>query len=208
MERSNKKFDIKILTLVMLIMSLVLLVSGITFALYSNLLMGTTSNVINTGTLYFTYTEGDFVTNGIKIENAYPISDDIGKTLMGDNKYFDFVVNAETTIGDIDYEIVVLKEDDSTLQDKYVKIYLTDITSGMETPSDIVLNNGDVKTYEELESSTRQSGKIVYLGKVKNNTLNYQRKFRLRMWMSDNVTMEDDIFGKSFSVKVNVLGVQ
>lgn len=207
MERC-KKYDIKILILVMLIMSLVLLVSGITFALYSNLLSGTTSNVINTGTLYFTYTEGDFVTNGIKIDNAYPISDNIGKNLIGDNKYFDFVVNGETTIGDIDYEIVVLKEDSSTLQDKCVKIYLTDITSGMESPSEIVLNGDVVKTYEELESSTKQSGKIVYLGKVKNNTLNYQRKFRLRMWMSDNVTMEDDIFGKSFSVKVNVLGVQ
>lgn len=207
MERS-KKYDIKILILVMLIMSLVLLVSGITFALYSNLLTGTTSNVINTGTLYFTYTEGDFVTNGIKIDNAYPISDDIGKNLMGDNKYFDFVVNGETTIGDIDYEIVVLKEDTSTLDNKYVKIYLTDITSGIEVPSDLVINEDKVKTYEELQSSTKQSGKIVYLGKVKNNTLNYQRKFRLRMWMSDDVTMEDDIFGKSFSVKVNVLGVQ
>ena len=206
--KRSKKYDIKILILVMLIISLVLLVSGITFALYSNLLTGTTSNVINTGTLYFTYTEGDFVTNGIKIDNAFPISDDIGKSLIGDNKYFDFVVNGETTIGDIDYEIVVLKEDSSTLQDKYVKIYLTDITSGTEIPSDIVLNEEKVKTYEELQSSTKQSGKIVYLGKVKNNTFNYQRKFRLRMWMSDNVTMEDDIFGKSFSVKVNVLGVQ
>lgn len=207
MMRSDK-FDIKILTLVMLIISLILLVSGITFALYSNFLAGTTSNVINTGTLYFTYTEGDFVTNGIKIDNAYPISDEVGKSMMGDNKYFDFVVNAETTIGDIDYEIVVLKEDSSTLQDKYVKIYLTDITTVDEVPSEIVLNGDDVKTYEELQSSTKQEGKIVYLGKVKNNTLNYQRKFRLRMWMGDKVTLEDDIFGKSFSVKVNVLGVQ
>lgn len=206
--KKSDNFDIKVLTLVMLIMSLVLLVSGITFAIYSNLLTGTTSNVINTGTLYFTYTEGDFVTNGIKISNAYPLSDNVGKSLMGDNKYFDFVVNSETTIGDIDYEIVVLKENYSTLQDKYVKIYLTDITTGTEIPSDIVLNNNVVKTYEELESSKKQNGKIIYLGKVKNNTLNYQRKFRLRMWMSDIATIEDDIFGKSFSVKVNVLGVQ
>ena len=89
----------------------------------------------------------------------------------------------------------------------FLNIIKLDFISKLENKV-LVLNEEIVKTYEDLEDSTKQSGKIVYLGKVNNNTLNYQRKFRLRMWMSDNVTIEDDIFGKSFSVRVNVLGIQ
>lgn len=204
----NKKFDIKILILVMLIMSLILLVSGITYSLYFKLVEGTTSNVINTGKVYFTYTEGNFITNGIKIENAFPVSDAVGKSMVGDNNYFDFAVNGETTIGDVNYEIVVLKEYISTLQDNHVKIYLTEVSGYNEVPCDLVLNNGIVKTYAELQDSTKQEGKIVYLGTIKNNTINYQKNFRLRMWISDSIGQTDDIYAKRFSIKVNVLGVQ
>lgn len=207
MER-KKIFDIKVLILVMLIMSLTLLVSGITYSLYQKLVEGTTSNVISTGKVYFTYTEGDFETNGIKVENAYPVSDAVGKSQMGNNNYFDFAVNGETTVGDINYEIVVLKEYISTLQDNHVKIYLTEVSGYNEVPCDLALNNGVVKTYAELQSSTKQDGKIIYQGTIKNNSVNYQKNFRLRMWISDNIGQTDDIYAKRFSVKVNVLGVQ
>lgn len=204
----DKYNNLKILTLVILIFSLVLLLLGITYAIYRNFLEGTTSNLISTGTLSFVYNEDDFVKNGIKIDNAFPIPDSVGKNLVGEHQYFDFSVTGKTTVGDLNYEIVVIKQEDSTLADRYVKIYLTEKTGTVETPSDIVLNNEIIKTFEELENSKDQDGKIVYLGTIKNNTLNYQKDFRLRMWMSDNVSSDDDIYDKRFSVKVGVLAVQ
>lgn len=208
MRDKDRYNNIKILTLVMLIFSLVLLVLGITYAIYTKFLEGTTSNVISTGTLSFAYNEGDFVTNGIMIDNAYPIPDNVGKNLTGEKEYFDFSVVGKTTVGDINYEVVVVKQDNSTLADRFVKIYLTEINGTIETPVDVVLNNGEVKSFEELESSQSQEGKIAYLGTIKDRTMNYKKEFRLRMWMSDKATSTDDIFDKQFSVKVSVLAVQ
>jgi len=208
MSNKDKYNRIKILTLVVLIFSLVLLVLGITYAIYRNFLEGTTSNIINTGTLAFSYNEGDFVTNGVFIDNAYPIPDSAGKNLTGEKEYFDFSVIGQTSTGDINYEVVVVKQDNSTLADKFVKIYLTEINGTIETPSDIVIDDGIVKTFEELENSDTQEGKITYLGTIKNNTMNYKKEFRLRMWMSDTALITDDIFNKEFSVKVAVSAVQ
>lgn len=204
--KKNKNLDIKIFILVTLIFSLVLLFGGITYALYKNVLKGTTDNVIETGTLYFAYKEGNMTENGVNITNAFPISDDIGKVKTGANNYFDFSVKSKTTVGDLKYEVVVNKLDTSTMKDEYVKIYLTEIVGQKEIPSKIVMNNDIVKTYKELDNSNLQTGKIIYEGEVKNNSLHYQKDFRLRMWMSDNIKNNIDIYNKSFSVKVNVLG--
>lgn len=204
----KKKFDLRIFTLVCLIFSLIIIMFGVTFAIYSNLLKGNTSNIINTGKLYFAYNEGDFLENGVQIHDAYPISDSTGKALTGANKYFDFSVNGETTVGDINYEVVAVKQPGSTLNDDTVKVYLTKLNGSNETPSDIVMKGDVVRKFSELDDSQNQEGKILYIDKVPNYSTNYVQNFRLRMWISDDVDNDADIFRKSFSVKVNVLGVQ
>ena len=164
---------------------------------------GTTSNIITTGNISFAYTEGDFVGNGIKITNALPISDEEGKILFGANNYFDFSINGNSSVNDVNYEIVVNKDASSTMDDGNIKIYLTEITAAGEVPSELVINNS-VKTYSELNDSTKQNGKIVYLGTMKNNTSNYNKKFRLRMWIASDVDFTE-VMGKELSVKVNVV---
>lgn len=206
--KNRNKFDIRILSLVMLFFTLIILVIGITYSLYYKLLEGSTSNLINTGTLYFSYNEGDFVSNGIDISNAYPISDSIGKNLIGKNEYFDFSVHGKTTVGDVNYEVVVLKQPNTTMHENFVKIYVTELIAGNEIPLSLVVDGNEIKTYDKLDDSKDQDGKIIYLGSIKDNTLNYTKNFRLRMWISDNAKATDDIYGKTFSVKVNVIGVQ
>lgn len=204
--KKNKNLDIKIFILVTLIFSLILLFGGITFALYKNLLKGSTNNVIETGTLYFTYNEDVNSNNGINISNAFPISDEVGKVKTGKNNYFDFSIKSKTTVGDLKYEVVVNKLDNSTMKDEYVKVYVTEINGQKEMPSNLVLKDGVIKTYNELINSKIQSGKIVYEGEIKNNSLNYNKNLRLRLWMSDKSINKPDIYNKTFSVKVNVIG--
>ncbi|MEE1315661.1 MAG: hypothetical protein U0K35_00335, partial [Prevotella sp.] len=63
--------------------------------------------------------------NGINIKDALPISDRTGKALSGANQYFDFSVSSVATFAEIDYQIYVVKQDNSTLPDEWVKVYLT-----------------------------------------------------------------------------------
>ena len=58
------------------ILSIVLITTGITYAFFSYAGVGTTDNTITTDTITFLYTEVDGVGNGIKLENAFPISDE------------------------------------------------------------------------------------------------------------------------------------
>ena len=60
---------LKLTTLVILVFSLVLLVFGATYAICSNLILGTTDNILEAGLLSFSFNEDAFLGNGINIEN-------------------------------------------------------------------------------------------------------------------------------------------
>ena len=75
-ERSNK------LIIIILLVLLLVLVIGVSYSLYIYSGEGKQNNTISTGDLIFSYTES---TNGIYIDNAMPLSDDIGKELKCDN---------------------------------------------------------------------------------------------------------------------------
>ena len=60
------------------VLSLVLITAGVTYAFFSYTKEGETANTISTGTITFYYDEQEAEGNGIKIENALPISDKEG----------------------------------------------------------------------------------------------------------------------------------
>ena len=204
MNRMESRVVIKT-TIILLVLSLFLLLGGVTFAIYSKFLKGTTNNVIQAGSISFSYNEETFDGNGVKIENAYRISDEAGKALNGTNQYFDFSVNALSTISTISYQIVVLKQEQSTLNDKYAKIYVTTRNGNSEVASRLVQSNNRVLTYSELVSTKDGTGKIVYNGTVPKSKKNYHQEFRLRLWIADDVQLTDFIDNKVFSVKVKVI---
>ncbi len=192
-------------TIFLLICSLVLLLVGVTYALYFKFLKGTTSNFIQAGSISFSYNEDQTRGNGVRIENAYQTPDSFGKVMSGTNQYFDFSVNANSTLADVSYQVIVLKQPNSTLNEDYAKIYLTTKNGSVETASPLVEKNQKVLTYGELNFSHDKTGKVVYTGVVPKNEKNYHQEFRLRMWLADDRQILGSLDQKIFSVKVKVV---
>ena len=196
----NKKKAL-ILSIIGLI-GLVVVTVGITYAIFTYTKLGTTDNTVTSGTLKFLYTENTGVKTGIQLTNALPISDTQGKALDGDNNVFDFSIEATNTGTEaIPYEVTLRKKADSTLEENYVKVYLTDRTETTEKEELAVIK------YSKLPQTNIDVGseieKTIYNGSVDGNTTNYKKDFRLRMWVDDT---EDsgDIYGKEFTAMVNV----
>ena len=200
MNKNNKK-KVLILSIIGLI-GLIVITIGITYAIFTYTKLGTTDNTVTSGTLKFLYTENTGVKTGIKLTNALPISDTQGKVLDGDNNVFDFSIEATNTGTEaIPYEVTLRKKADSTLEENYVKVYLTDSTETTEKEELAVIK------YSKLPQTNIDVGseieKTIYNGNVDGNTTNYKKDFRLRMWVDDTED-SSDIYGKKFTAMVNV----
>lgn len=205
MEKVNKN----IMFVVLLFISMILIFTGISIAVFNYFGTGMTNNVIQTGKIIFSYNEEGGVSNGINIQDALPVPDETGKVLSGSHEYFEFSVSATTPNTNLTYEIVAKKGEDSTLDEKYVKIYLTSFEGNSEVATPLSTNNGNVVTYSELKDTTNQflEGKTIYYGTVKAGEVSYGKRFCLRMWIkeSDEEGYDfSDINDKTFSVKVDV----
>lgn len=181
-----------------LLILLVILVLGFTYAVFSYKGFGVKKNTVQTGQLTFSYTENS---DGIAITDAFPVSDEVGKRMKGNvnnNRYFDFSVSCKLSgTKSIQYEIYSIKENvDNELDSKYVKIYLTDSTN------EIPMSGYDdvVPVYSELDDSkVSDQAKRLYAGKFNSSGT---QSFRLRMWLSDSYQITSS--SKSFKIKVNV----
>ena len=106
-----------------------LVTTGITLSFFNYAKLGTTENSITSGTIEFLYTELDKVGAGIAIEDAYPVSDEVGKSQTGAGKVFNFKVTSQTpTTQSIPYTITARKSVNSTLNDEVVKVFLKETT--------------------------------------------------------------------------------
>lgn len=185
---------------------LIIAILGVSYALFVFSMNGSKDNVIQTGTISMTYTED---TNGISIDNAYPISDDIGKVLNGKDEYFDFTVGCELSgRKKINYYVVAEKVlfDTDQLDDNSVRLYLekkenntyvtTPITS---VPSPFVSTSG----VDKLEFGDNMM--LLYSSSFNNDSSSSKKfsdKFRLRMWISQDSKIDD--IKRKFKIKVNV----
>ena len=193
---NEEKFNIKdkqtIISIVAMVL-LIVIVLGVSYAIFTYSQVGTKNNVIKSGSITFAYNE---TTNGITISNAMPISDTAGKVQTGTGNVFEFTLT-NTVVGTstINYEIYVTNETTATnkLSPDYVKLYLTDITS---TETEVVAST----IFSQLDdASTNETGKSLYIGSF---TSSGTRKFRLRMWLADTYTAAET--ARTFTMKVNV----
>ena len=195
-EKENRSKGSLFITLLVLLILLVL-VFGVSFATITFTSSDSKSNTLRTGELMLTYTEN---TNGISIENALPISDDVGIKLSSENEYFDFTVgttiHGKTTI---QYEISEEKDVNSTLAEEDVKLYLErKVGNNYETEM-------SPQEFTPLSKKTRwgtpKGSMLLTTGKSsKTETIQY----RLRMWVRKEATLESD--AKTFIVHVNLKG--
>lgn len=194
-EKENK--ERKLVISIVLVLLLFISVIGITYAVFTFAKEGKRENVINTGSITFSYTE---TSNGISLTNALPISDNIGKTLdnSGSNGYFDFNVSCKI-VGKtaIKYEIHAEElQVNNPLDPAFVKMYLTDGTSDMPISG----YDLEVPTYNMLSSSSIKDGaKRLYYGSFSTTGV---QAFRLRMWLSDKYSVPTT--SQEFKIKVNV----
>lgn len=197
--KENKKDNsyIKIIITIILISLLVFFVIGISFATFISSQEGTKDNTIKSGTISMTYTED---INGIKIDNALPTSDEVGKLLSGENEYFDFTVTTKI-VGNtsVIYEVAAVKDSASTLNDNDIKLYLEKQTSGSYEE---VLAPTNYNALSEASDVGSPIGSMV-LTRV-TTTSSSTDNYRLRMWMADTATIDGT--AKSYTVKVNVYG--
>ena len=188
----NKK-NILILGLILL---MVIAIVGVSYAAYTYTGLGQRANTITTGSITMTYVETD---NVINLTGALPTTDRTGKTL---SDYFEFTVSSSIS-GDvnINYEISAKKES-GTLDNQYIKLYLTRVTSSGEeelmTP----------ETYNEEVSSNSYTGRPANEMSLYTSSMNSSESntYRLRMYVDESYNPQGDGGGKTFTVRVNVYG--
>ena len=197
----NKKKQI-IITLVAII-SLIVITVGVTYAFFNYAKEGTTDNTIKTGSITFLYTEVSGVGKGISLTDAYPVADSIGKVQVGEGKVFDFKVTSNISMNsNIGYQVTARKKTGSTLANSAVKVYLTEVNG---TEQELLLSKYSELSQTDKVDSSKFDERILYEATVPANTSNYEKNFRLRMWVSDDTDFSDGSMNdKTFTLTVNV----
>ena len=188
--------------LLVVIIGLLIVVIGISYATFTYSGLGKKENTITTGAISMSYIES---TNTISVNNALPTTDNTGKTRTNSGEYFDFAVKSSITGNtDINYEIAAKEETGNTFSGSNIKYYLTSIDNGKET--EVMAP----RTYYEEPSGNVYTGRpadmmSLYVGNLKNQgetTINY----RLRIWVDGNYNPQNDNGGLTYKVRVNVYG--
>lgn len=201
MEDNNSK---EVLLSVLGVTILIVAVVGISFAAFNFSQTGIKENKITTGRLNMSYSED---TNGITLENALPISDDTGKSLINSNEIFDFTVDAIIDDGDantvINYAITAVKVDSvTTLDDSAIKVYLTNIDTSEEVPVLEPIKLSLIEKTSASELSLAPSGEFkLASGQFTDSSAH---KYRLRMWIADDYNTTSS--SSTYQLKVNVYG--
>ena len=204
-DKNNVK---NILLVIILLLGLVFITSAVTFAFFAYMKEGVTENVIETGSITFIYEEVEASGSGISISDAFPISDEEGKKQVGSGKVFNFKVKSKTISSvSIPYIITARMDSSSTLDEQAVKIYLTSVDGTDE--EELLLNNySNLGRVANLPSDITE--RQLYSDMVPEGATNYEKNFRLRMWIDENIDFSQNEEGeypynnKTFSIKVNV----
>ena len=225
-EEEEEKKRRKIIILVLLLLILLLIVFMVSYSMFAYTKKGDTDNTVTSGKLQFLYTENTGVGNGINITEALPISDEIGKSYSTENYVFDFKITAKLSDGiTVPYEVTARMAKKSELPASFIKLYLVERNGSTEIEAPLTVNNGVVKKFSELADTTVEIGTYEDGSKITEKTiysgiasgLNYEKDFRLRMWVSDDANfdgvVQDDgsiIYpynDKSFTTTVNVYSI-
>lgn len=172
---------------------LIIVITGVTYAIYNYTSNAKQENVITTGSIELEYLESD--SNVIKIDNAIPVDDTVGKL---QSEYFDFTLKATIAgVATINYDLYAKELSvENKLDYKFVKLYLEE------------LNGNEYQTVLEPKIYTNTSlekGMLLYSSSfvnTDNKQIVLDKKYRFRMWLDSNYKYDN--ISRSFKVKVNV----
>ena len=157
------------LILIIFMISIILIITGVTYSLYEILFTGRKEQVINAGGIVFKYNE---TSDGLILDNNSILDDTAGKT---QEKYFDFEISlASNKNTSINYIIAIDENDISTLTNDKVKVYLTN-QDNIEIVSPTSIS--------QLEVDVNKNN----YKKLYNKQINQGEKhlYRLRTWIDD-----------------------
>ena len=197
---NNKK---QLLLSIGLVLILVLMIVGISYAAFKFVGEGNKPNTITTGAITMEYKES---TNTISMTGALPTTDATGKVRLTAGEYFDFTIKSNIQ-GNANINWEIAAEDVTTgtkkIDGKYIKLYLTSLD---ENNNETEVMAPKVYTAESTENTyTGRPANMMSLAKgtmSASETTNY----RLRMYVDEDYNPQGDGGGLSFSVKINAYG--
>lgn len=196
MNEGKKVEEKTILEIIILIVSLFLLIMGVSFAMYKFHFTGSSSS-INTTSVGIEFLESK--QNIIDIKNATPMTDEEG---INQDDEFVFAVKTKTTrTTDIKYTLYIekLEPDDgyTPLEDNYIKVYLEDYNEKKLINPTLVSNLNNYALYSKSNSHNKTNEVI-------------QDKYKLRVWIDESKTNEAKTWNKNtkleykFKIKVEL----
>lgn len=172
---------------------------GATYAAFVFSKAGTVENVVKKGAVTMIYTEGE---NKITINNAMPISDEVGKTLSDENYIFDFTININI-VGNatISYEVTAEKDSSSTLTNDEVRLYLQKSLDGTNYDDEVLEPSPYIPLKADDEFGAKAGEMVMDVGSTNKTVIYY---YRLRMWVDENFKVSE--VAKKFTIRVNAYG--
>ena len=193
----------KFLLSIGLVLILVLMIVGISYAAFKFTGLGTKPNTITTGAIIMEYTES---TNTISMTGALPTTDATGKVRLTAGEYFDFTLSG-TIKGSENINWEIAAEDVTTgtkkIDGKFIKLYLTSLD---ENNNEKEVMEPTVYTAESTENTyTGRPANMMSLAKGTTST-SFSTKYRLRMYVDESYNPQGDGGNLAFSIKINAYG--
>ena len=186
-----------------LVLILVLMIVGISYAAFKFTGLGTKPNTITTGAITMKYEES---TNTISMNNALPTTDATGKVRLTAGEYFDFTIKSSIQgNANINWEIAaedITPSSAKKMDGKNIKLYLTKLTGNKE--EEVMAP----KVYNATTSANTKTGRPSGVMSLATGTMSASEttNYRLRMYVDEDYNPQGDGGGLSFSVKINAYG--
>lgn len=173
-------------TIIILLGIFFTLILGVSLSLAFFYYSGESDDIsLTSGSIKLSFTEG---TNNITTTGSFPKADAVG---MIDVNYYDFTINGSKGDDDIRYEIQIVSTSSNTLDERYVKLYLTD-QNNETVVGPVALSDLTVSEYN--------NNRILYSNYI--TAANQVYNYRLRVWIDSSY---DNNTSESIDFKVNLL---
>ena len=187
-----------------LVLILVLMIIGISYAAFKFTGLGTKPNTITTGAITMEYEES---TNTISMTGALPTTDATGKVRLTAGEYFDFTIKSSIQgNANINWEIAaedITPSSAKKMAGKNIKLYLTKLDSTGAEKQVMA-----PKVYNASTSANTKTGRPSGVMSLATGTMSTSEttNYRLRMYVDEDYNPQGDGGGLSFSVKINAYG--
>ncbi len=186
-----------------LVLILVLMIVGISYAAFKFVGLGNKPNTITTGAITMEYEES---TNTISMTGALPTTDATGKVRLTAGEYFDFTIKSNIQgNANINWEIAaedVTPSSAKKMDGKNIKLYLTKLNGDNE--EEVMAP----KVYSADTTANTYTGRPANMMSLAKGTMSASEttNYRLRMYVDEDYNPQGDGGGLSFSVKINAYG--